>query len=1026
MNRPENPITPSGHPRTASAMHALRRSAGEPVARSTCTPLRGLAMGMAAGAAAIGGLALFSTLIDISWVTSVRDGYVAIKVNTAVAIVLAALSLGLQIERRQGPRLRVGQACAGAVAAIGLLTLVEYLLRVDLGIDQILWHEAPGAVETVHPGRPAPNAALGLLLLGAALLALDIEMRKRRYPSQLLSVGALAIAAVGLLGYVYGTGQLYGVRGYTPISPDAALGLALLGTGCLAARSDRGFMATVTSRSAGGIMARRFLAAIAIAPVLLDVIGLVGVRRGLYDTAFNDALHIATLTGTFLIFLWWNARLLNKLDDERSDSERQRFKLLLEEREAEARVQAERAARAEAERARAEAERLARKLLNLQSVTDAALANLSAPDLSRELLGRLCVMLEADAAVVLRPVGAGGDLEVDAAQGAAVGGATGARIAVGKGMAGGIAARKAPALVGPCSEDDLGDPLARVGCRSRVGVPLVSTEQFLGVLELGSLQADHFDRADLELLEAAGQRIALAMDRVQEHHRAQTAHGKLRAMFEKAAVGIVELDSEDRLIAVNERFCKILGYRRDELLGRTVRGLTLPDDRASSDEVSAKVHAGRDEVVDYESRYLRRDATPIWVHVSVAGIRDDHGGFLGAIGTAEDISARRAAEAEREKLIQELHEVDRRKSEFLGVLSHELRNPLSPIRSSIYILGRAPAGGEQSARALAVLERQANQLTRLTDDLLDVTRISRGKIRLQRERLDLGELMERTADDHRAFFAASGVELTVVGGDASICVDADPARLRQVLGNLLQNAAKFTPRGERTTLLLERTAETTATITVRDTGAGISQELLPHLFEPFMQAEKTLDRSAGGLGLGLALVKGLVELHGGRVGAHSDGAGKGATFTVQLPVERRSVPRFTVVPATTDARPARRVLVIEDSIDSALCLKTVLEMNEHVVEVAYTGSSGIEKAHAFRPDVVLCDIGLPGMNGFDVARSMRSDPDLRTLPLIALSGYARAEDIEKAMEAGFDVHLAKPPDFDVLEQTLSHVCAATG
>jgi CheY-like chemotaxis protein/two-component sensor histidine kinase len=302
-----------------------------------------------------------------------------------------------------------------------------------------------------------------------------------------------------------------------------------------------------------------------------------------------------------------------------------------------------------------------------------------------------------------------------------------------------------------------------------------------------------------------------------------------------------------------------------------------------------------------------------------------------------------------------------------------------------------------------------------------VTRISRGKIRLQRERVDLGDLMARTADDHQQLFATTGVELTVVRGDVPIHVDADPARLRQVLGNLLHNAAKFTPRGGRTTLSLERTGDTTAVVTVRDTGAGVSQELLPRLFEPFMQAEKTLDRSAGGLGLGLALVKGLVELHGGSVAAHSDGPGKGATFTVQLPVERRKVPRYTVAEPPRDERPADRVLVIEDNVDSAQCLKMVLEMNKHVVEVAYSGSAGIEKAHAFRPDVVLCDIGLPGMNGFEVARSMRGDPDLHAVPLIALSGYARAEDIEKAMAAGFDVHLAKPPDFEVLERTMAQV-----
>jgi CheY-like chemotaxis protein/anti-sigma regulatory factor (Ser/Thr protein kinase) len=253
-----------------------------------------------------------------------------------------------------------------------------------------------------------------------------------------------------------------------------------------------------------------------------------------------------------------------------------------------------------------------------------------------------------------------------------------------------------------------------------------------------------------------------------------------------------------------------------------------------------------------------------------------------------------------------------------------------------------------------------------------------------------------------------------------VFVNADSTRITQVMGNLLQNAVKFTARGGRTTLSVERT-DGFGVLTVRDTGAGIAREVMPQLFQPFVQAEKTLDRSAGGLGLGLALVKGLVELHGGTVSAHSDGVGKGATFVARLPLERRRAPRLEIVPTAPAPGPKRHVLVIEDNIDSAETLKEALELNDHVVDIALTGPDGLEKARSLKPDVVVCDIGLPGMDGFQVARTIRSDPHLRAVPLIALSGYAQPEDLEKSREAGFDLHLAKPPELETLERAIAQV-----
>jgi PAS domain S-box-containing protein len=370
-----------------------------------------------------------------------------------------------------------------------------------------------------------------------------------------------------------------------------------------------------------------------------------------------------------------------------------------------------------------------------------------------------------------------------------------------------------------------------------------------------------------------------------------------------------------------------------------------------------------------------------------------------------------------------LVDVDRRKNEFLAVLSHELRNPLAPIRNSLYILEHAAPGGEQARRALQVIERQAQQMTRLIDDLLDVTRISRGKISLGRERVDLNAVARATAEDHREIFTRNGIDLEVDIALEPLWVDGDGTRLAQVIGNLLSNSAKFTPRGGRTILRLDATPDGKAVLRVRDNGAGIAKETLQHLFEAFVQAPQTLDRTRGGLGLGLALVKGLIEMHGGEVAASSEGVDKGAEFTVTLPLQAPASPRLSTLPAAEPTTPARRVLVVEDNADAALSLREALELGQHEVVVAYSGPDGVEAARRYKPDVVLCDIGLPGMDGYDVARTLRGDPDttVRTTFLIALSGYALQEDVTKSKQAGFDQHMAKPPSIEVLEKLLTSV-----
>jgi len=364
---------------------------------------------------------------------------------------------------------------------------------------------------------------------------------------------------------------------------------------------------------------------------------------------------------------------------------------------------------------------------------------------------------------------------------------------------------------------------------------------------------------------------------------------------------------------------------------------------------------------------------------------------------------------ERRRIEEELRAASRAKDEFLGMLSHELRNPLAPIRSSLYILENSDPESDRARRAREIAGRQLTHLTRLVDDLLDVTRIARGKVELRRHLLDLTELARRTAEDQRAQLEARRLRFEVQTPPDAIWVDADETRLAQVIANLLQNAAKFTPEEGRVTLSVAEAGEHVE-LRVSDTGRGIEPDLLRHLFQPFVQAAQPLARSQGGLGLGLALVKGLTELHGGTVDVTSAGTDQGATFTVRLP---RIVDAALAVPDVQGAQPRcdrLRVLVVDDNHDAAESLADLVRMLGHDAEVAFDGWTAVQQALAAPPDMVLCDIGLPRLSGYEVAQALRSDPRLGNVHLIAVSGYAQPEDRKRALEAGFVDHIPKPAD----------------
>jgi len=483
---------------------------------------------------------------------------------------------------------------------------------------------------------------------------------------------------------------------------------------------------------------------------------------------------------------------------------------------------------------------------------------------------------------------------------------------------------------------------------------------------------------------------------------------------------VTVLDLEGRILDWNRAAERMYGYSAAEAIQMNYEALVPEEHRG--DFRSRLAAIARDEKVEsLEVRRRTKDGRVLDVWLTFTKLADDRGRPTGVASTERDITDRKRAEKELKAAMGRLEEADRRKNEFLSMLSHELRNPLAPIRNSIFILDRAAPGGEQARRAQAVIDRQVGYMTRIIEDLLDVTRISSGKIHLQPERLDLNELTQRTVEDHRGAFVESGVGLEMRAAPEQVWVDGDRTRLSQVIGNLLQNAVKFTSQDGKTTVSVEAdSARGRAILRVEDSGRGIAPELLPNLFEPFTQADTSLDRGKGGLGLGLSLVKGLVEMHGGSVYVESGGLDKGATFTVELPL-KATAPIEAQRPRTGAKGTARRVLIIDDNDDGASSLREVLELGGHHVEIAFSGPDGLEKARASRPEVVICDIGLPEMDGYAVARAIRADPDLDRLALVALTGYAGRADVAKAKEAGFDAHLAKPPSVDAIERVLDEV-----
>jgi two-component system CheB/CheR fusion protein len=489
----------------------------------------------------------------------------------------------------------------------------------------------------------------------------------------------------------------------------------------------------------------------------------------------------------------------------------------------------------------------------------------------------------------------------------------------------------------------------------------------------------------------------------------RASEANFRAFFDSKAIGVVQVGAGGLFASVNDRYCELTGYSRAELLTMRPFDLDHPDDREADQKHVRKVMENPSGVYQTDKRYVRKDGTIGWVHVAANMLRDEAGRPKQSAAVALDISERKRAE-------EALHEADRAKDEFLATLAHELRNPLAPLKNAAELL-RHPAA--EPAWCRDVIERQVNHLSRLIDDLLDVSRIARDKLELRKETVGISDVIRSAVEASRPMIESCGQTLLVALPSESIYVDGDLVRLTQVLTNLLTNAAKFSEGAGAIRLSAAREGGHVV-VSIEDSGIGITKDELPRVFDRFYQSPRPGAHSLGGLGIGLSLVRRLVELHGGTVEARSDGAGHGSEFVVTLPITAAPAADSSSTDSTLEraAGIRKRVLVVDDNADGADSLGRLLEFLGHESAMEYDGHAALERAKTFAADVVLLDLGMPGLDGFEICRRLRASESRHRPRIVAMTGWGREEDRARTAAAGFDAHLVKPVDVAALTRLL--------
>jgi PAS domain S-box-containing protein len=505
--------------------------------------------------------------------------------------------------------------------------------------------------------------------------------------------------------------------------------------------------------------------------------------------------------------------------------------------------------------------------------------------------------------------------------------------------------------------------------------------------------------------------VVLVFRDVTETRRAVEARLYLAAIVESSDDAIIGQTLDERIASWNRGAERLYGYTAEEIVGKPLSLLVPSDHPDELPTIMERIKRG-EFIEHYETERLRKDGSRVDVSLTISPVRNAEGKIIGASKIARDITARK--------------EEDRRKNEFIALLAHELRNPLAPLRNALQVMRLAGDNRETVEQARTMMERQLQHLVRLVDDLLDVSRISQGKLQLRKERISLEAVVGNALEVCEALVKQQNHELTVTLPKEPLYVDADKTRLAQALCNLLSNAVKYSDRGSHVWLTVRREGNE-AVIRVKDAGIGIQAHMLSKVFDLFTQIDRSLEKSQGGLGVGLTIVKRLVEMHGGSVEAHSEGHGMGSEFVIRLPLvlsltqeqegERDNQQTFRAS--------GHRILVVDDNVDSATTLAMMLKIMGHEVRTAHDGLEGVETAAVFRPDFILLDIGMPKLNGYDACRRIREQPWGKNVGIVALTGWGQDEDKRRSQEAGFNSHLVKPVEPAALEKLLAELKSET-
>ena len=945
----------------------------------------------------IGWFARVPILTD--WVNS----GIAMFANTAVAAMCAGAALILAGSSSRWTQ-RLSNGFAIVVLAIGGATLFQHLSGVNLGIDQFLVRSEWGIKAAVEPGRMGPPASTCFTVIGVALLLLRAGPRSQRGAVGLgLVVGGISLFS--LIGYLFGAQPLFALADWTGIAFQTASVLFALALALVASVPGEPAW-TFSQNTAAGVLARRSLPFIVALCIALGWLRVHAQNARLVDTATGTAMLVVTQIILFSLLLWWCVRAVA--------SRERKHKL--------------------AEDALRESER--RATADLEATT--RLYELGSRCADSKVSFEECLSFILETAIAITCADKGNiqllDLESETLKIAVQQGFEEpflrffANVRSDEAAACGAAMQSCKQIVVEDVEQseifsghESLSVLLDAGVRAVQSTPLVSSGgKILGMVSTHFITQHRLSRRELRFLDLLGRQAADFIERKQAEKRlAEQAR-----LLDLSRDTIMVRDAQDRITYWNNGAEESYGYSRAEALGQTSHKLLKTEFPEPLEQINEKLQ--RDNYWSGELIHVGKDGAKLTSTSRWALDRDAQGRPASILEINNDITARKAAEVERERLLQTEHELrataeeaNRLKDKFLAIMSHELRNPLNVILGYSELLVRSDeiAQSEQLRRMAEAIKRNAVAQSKLIRDLLDLSRLRSGKLELNKQAVSILAVVNNAIDTVRGDAEVKGVSIEVAASNDAMFVEGDPLRLEQIVWNLLNNSVKFTPGGGKITVRLAK-QDQHAIVSIEDTGQGIEPSFLPHAFEMFRQSRGVTTHAQSGLGIGLAVVQQIVELHGGSVSASSEGAGRGSIFTIKLPLNFEPPARVSLPQNIIGTLDQLAVLVVDDSQDTTEMLSQLLKFSGATVTSAVNGEEALCLLARNEFDVVLSDISMPGMDGFEFLRQSRQIPGRAHVPILALTGFGRPEDVERACAAGFYSHITKPFDFQALIDVL--------